>query len=219
TGISATLNPYINGFFWGFTNDQIGLLTLGVYISAILALILAPLAGRVWGKKKAAIIIGIMAFTLAPAPVFARQFGLLPPNGTPELFYIILFVTVLDVALIIAYQMLAAAMITDIVEESELSTGRRSEGTFFAGITFVRKLAQGVGVLTASLILMVASLRPGITTEEASPEAVTALGWGYAGTLLAVWTLMIISISFYRISRADHERNLQALADRTAANL
>lgn len=214
TGISATLNQFINGFFWNFTSDQIGLLTLAIYISAILALILAPLAGRVWGKKKAAIIIGLLAFTLAPAPVFARQFGLLPENGTPELFYIILFVTVIDIALIIAYQMLAAAMITDIVEESELSTGRRSEGTFFAGITFVRKLAQGVGVLTASLILMVASLRPGISTAEASPEAVTALGWGYAGTLLTVWMLMILSISFYKISRADHERNLQALAAR-----
>lgn len=217
TGISATLNQYINGFFWNFTSDQIGLLTFAIYISAVMALILAPLAGRIWGKKKAAIIIGLMAFTLAPAPVFARQFGLLPPNGTPELFYIILFVTVFDVALIIAYQMLAAAMITDIVEESELSTGRRSEGTFFAGITFVRKLAQGIGVVTASLILAVATLQPGTRPADASEEAVRSLGWGYAGTLLTVWMLMLLCITFYRISRADHERNLQALNARNGS--
>lgn len=213
TGISATLNQYINGFFWNFTGDQIAVLTFAVYLSAIMALVLAPLAGRTLGKKRAAIIIGLMAFTLAPAPVFARLLGLLPENGTPELFYIILVVTVFDIALIIAYQMLAAAMVTDIVEESELKTGRRSEGTFFAGITFIRKLSQGIGVMTASLILAFASIAPGIRPEDASADSVARLGFGYAATLLTVWMLMLLAISFYRISREDHARNLAALAN------
>ena len=216
TGISATLNQYINSFFWNFTGDQLALLTMAVFLSSGMALIVAPIAGRIWGKKRAAIIIGLMAFTLAPAPVFARLLGLLPANGTPELFYIILIVTVLDIALIIAYQMLAASMVTDIVEESELKTGRRSEGTFFAGITFIRKLSQGIGVLTASLILAAASIAPGTRVEDASPDSVAALGWGYATTLLTVWMLMIFAISFYRISREDHARNLEALAARQA---
>ncbi len=212
TGISATLNQYINGFFWDFTGDQIAILTFAVYLSAIMALILAPMAGRVWGKKRAAIIIGLLAFTLAPAPVFARLLGLLPENGTPELFYIVLVVTVFDIALIIAYQMLAAAMVTDIVEESELKTGRRSEGTFFAGITFIRKLSQGIGVMTASFILAFATIAPGIRPEDASADSVAKLGFGYAATLLTVWMLMMLAISFYRISREDHARNLAALA-------
>ncbi|MCR9193191.1 MAG: MFS transporter [Hyphomonas sp.] len=212
TGISATLNQYINGFFWNFTGDQIAILTFAVYLSAIMALVLAPIAGRIWGKKRAAIIIGLLAFTLAPAPVFARLLGLLPENGTPELFYIILIVTVFDIALIIAYQMLAAAMVTDIVEESELKTGRRSEGTFFAGITFIRKLSQGIGVMTASFILAFATIAPGIRPEDASADSVAKLGLGYAATLLTVWMLMLLAISFYRISREDHANNLAALA-------
>lgn len=216
TGISATLNQYINSFFWSFTGDQIALLTFAVFLSAGLALVLAPIAGKVWGKKRAAIIIGLMAFTLAPAPVFARLLGLLPANGTPELFQIILVVTVFDVALIVAYQMLAAAMVTDIVEESELKTGRRSEGTFFAGITFIRKLSQGVGVVTASMILSVAAIAPNTPVEDASAESVAKLGFGYAATLLTVWMLMILAISFYRISREDHARNLEALAAKQA---
>lgn len=216
TGISATLNQYINGFFWNFTGDQIAMLTFAVYLSAIMALILAPLAGRIWGKKRAAITIGLMAFTLAPAPVFARLLGWLPENGTPELFYIILIVTVFDIALIIAYQMLAASMVTDIVEESELKTGRRSEGTFFAGITFIRKLSQGIGVVTASLILAVAAIPPGTRPEDTDADSIAALGFGYAATLFTVWMLMILSISFYRISREDHARNLAALEQRAA---
>ena len=214
SGISATLNQYINGFFWEFTSDQIGGLTTAVYLSAILALLLAPFAGRALGKKRAAIIIGLLAFTIAPAPVLARQFGLLPPNGTDELYMIVLGITILDVGLIIAYQMLAASMVADIVEQNELATGRRSEGIYFAGISFMRKLAQGVGLLSASFILAVASITPGMRSSDASDEAVRTLGWGYALTLLTLWMIMIGCVNFYRISRADHEQNLQALAER-----
>jgi Na+/melibiose symporter-like transporter len=126
-------------------------------------------------------------------------------------------VTVIDVALIIAYQMLAASMVADIVEQSELATGRRSEGVFFAGISFIRKLAQGMGVMTASLILAFASITPGVRGVDLPDSAVERLGFGYAATLLTVWMLMILAISFYRISREDHEANLAALAERKAA--
>ena len=214
TGISATLNQYINGYFWGFTTTQTAGLTIGVYISAVLALIIAPLAGKTLGKKRGAIIIGILAFTIAPAPVFARLLGLMPPNGTEALYYTVLVITVADLALIIAYQMLAASMVADIVEDSELKTGRRSEGIFFAGISFIRKLAQGGGVFFASLILTAATIVPGTPPDQVSDTALRSLGWGYALTLIIVWTLMIVCVSFYRISRADHERNLRELSKR-----
>ena len=216
SGVSATLNQYINGFFWEFTADQISGLTLAVFLSAMMALVIAPLAGKSLGKKRAAIIIGLMAFTIAPAPVFARLLGLLPENGTSELYTIILVVTVFDIALIIAYQMLAASMVADIVEQNELATGRRSEGVYFAGISFMRKLAQGVGVLTASAILAFAAISPGMRPEEAGEDAVRTLGLGYGVMLLTLWMLMLLAVSFYRISREDHEKNLQALAEKQA---
>jgi len=216
SGTSASLNQYINGFFWEFTGDQIGGLTFAVFFSPLIALILAPIAGRVLGKKRAAIIVGIFAFTIAPAPIFARLFGLLPENGTPELYNIILFVTVIDIALIIAYQIIASSMVADIVEQSELETGRRSEGVFFAGISFIRKLAQFSGLFLASIVLSVAAIVPGSRAADVSAESVRSLGWGYGLVLLGIWSLMLIAVSFYRISRADHEQNLQALAKKRA---
>ncbi|MEL6862564.1 MAG: MFS transporter [Pseudomonadota bacterium] len=213
SGTSASLNQYINGFFWEFTGDQIAGLTFAVFFSPLIALILAPIAGRVFGKKRAAIIVGIFAFTIAPAPVFARLLGLLPANGTPELYNIILIVTVIDIALIIAYQIIAAAMVADIVEQSELETGRRSEGVFFAGISFIRKLSQFSGLFLASIILSVAAITPGSRAADVSAESVRSLGWGYALVLLSIWMLMLLAISFYKISREDHEKNLQALAE------
>ncbi len=217
SGISATLNQYINTIFWGFNNEQIATLTAAVYISTVLALVIAPLIGKTLGKKRGAIIIGAFAFSIAPLPVVLRLLGLLPPNGSEELFNIIITITVFDLALIIATQMLMGSMVADIVEDSEMQTGRRSEGIFFAGISFIRKLSQGVGVMTASAVLAVAGFAQGGGGQGATEESIRALGWGYAISLLAAWTLMLVCVSFYRISRDSHAANLDALAARQAA--
>ncbi|GGB80340.1 MFS transporter [Henriciella pelagia] len=211
SGISATLNQYINSIFWGFDPQQIAGLTVAVYVSAVLALVLAPLIGKTFGKKRGAIYTGILAFTIAPMPVFLRLLGLLPPNGTEALYYFVLCVTVFDVALIIAYQMLAASMIADIVEDSEIQTGRRSEGIFFAGISFIRKLSQGAGVLTASVILSIAGIVAGTAPELVADSSTRTLGLGYAIGVLTSWTLMLVCISFYRISRESHDETLSRL--------
>lgn len=217
TGVSATLNQYINTIFWEFDNTQIANLTMGVYISAILALIIAPIVGKTIGKKRGALIIGSLAFSIAPMPVVLRLFGLLPPNGSDELFIIIICVTVFDVALIIVTQMLLGSMVADIVEDSELQTGRRSEGIFFAGISFIRKLSQGAGVITASMVLSVAGLSRGGGVEAATDDAIRTLGIGYAVALITAWTLMLICVSFYKISRESHAANLEKLRERYAA--
>ncbi|MDP3457731.1 MAG: MFS transporter [Hyphomonas sp.] len=217
SGISATLNQYINTIFWGFDNQQIAMITAAVYISAILALIIAPIVGKTFGKKRGAITIGILAFSIAPMPVLLRLFGLLPPNGSEALFNIIITITIFDLALIIATQMLMGSMVADIVEDSQMQTGRRSEGIFFAGISFIRKLSQGAGVLTASAVLSVAGFAQGGGGAGATEDSIRALGWGYAVSLLCAWTLMLLCVSFYRISRESHAENLRTLDEREAA--
>ena len=214
SGISAALNQYVNGFFWEFSTDEIGILTVSVYISAIMAVVIAPIAGKVLGKKRGAIIIGLLAFTIAPLMVFLRLLGVLPPNGDPFLFKLILVMTIFDVGLIIATQMLMGSMVADIVEDSELQTGRRSEGIFFAGISFIKKLSQAAGVFVAAAVLSVAHITPGMRPGDVSEASLRTLGWGYAGSLFVIWMLMILAVSFYRISRESHAENLRQLRER-----
>jgi Na+/melibiose symporter-like transporter len=220
SGVAATLNYFINGFFWEFTTSQTALLTLSVFVSAILAFVLAPLVSKTLGKKRGALTVGVLAFSIAPMPVLLRLAGIMPPNGTEILFNIILFVTMIDVALIITFQILSSSMIADIVEDSELKTGRRSEGIFFAGILFMRKLARGSGLFLASLVLAAAELSRDMQPGELSQETLTVLGAGYAFGLLALWTTMIILLSRYKITREDHAANLAALEQaRTNSNV
>ena len=88
------------------------------------------------GKKRGVIMIGILAFSIAPAPVALRLLGVMPENGDPLLYPMILVLTIIDLALIITTQILTQSMIADLVEDGELRTQRRSEGVFFAAIIY-----------------------------------------------------------------------------------
>lgn len=215
--VSASLNHYINGFFWEFTTAQVSQLTLAIILSAVLALIIAPIVSRTIGKKRGAIIVGAIAFALAPAAVILRLLGLMPENGDPLLFHIILPFTVIDVALIIANQILMASMIADIVEDSEVRTGRRSEGVFFAAISFIRKIVSGVGILGASVVLGLASFPAGAQPGAVPDAVIRNLGLIYAPCLVGLYSLMILCLFLYRIDRTRHEANLATLKARAQA--
>jgi Na+/melibiose symporter-like transporter len=211
TGMGAGLNYYINSFYWEFTTDQISVLSISVVVSAVLGFLFSPLASRVLGKKKGAIVVGVLAFTVAPLPVALRLFGLMPENGDPILFPLILGVTVVDVALIIVFQTLMSSMIADLVEDSERQTARRSEGVFFAAVTFTRKMVQGLGVVAAGAVLTIAQFPRGVMPGEVADEAVLRLGAFYAPALFCLWMVMIACLSLYGIDRKQHQENLKAL--------
>ncbi|MEO0754584.1 MAG: MFS transporter, partial [Pseudomonadota bacterium] len=143
--------------------------------------------------------------------IMLRLFDILPPNGTPFIFWFVTITNVIDVGLIICFQILFASMVADLVEESELKTGRRSEGLFTAAVTFVRKSVQGFGVLAATIVLTLAEFPSGADVDEVSADAVWRMGAYYVPLVLTLWLSMVAVISTYRIDRDAHERNVRKL--------
>ena len=214
SGVSTTLSFYFSTFFWGFTTEQIGLISLSVVISALIAFFISPFISKRLGKKRGAITIGLMAFTVAPAPIFLRLLGLMPENGDPALFPLVLSIIVVDVALIIAYQTLSASMIADLVEEAEIKTQRRTEGVFFASVTFVRKVTQGIGAAVAGVLLTISQFPVGATPDQVPESVLTTFGWLYVPVIFGLWMIMIACLSLYSVDRKKHEANLETLAQR-----
>jgi GPH family glycoside/pentoside/hexuronide:cation symporter len=66
------------------------------------------------------------------------------------------------------------------------------------------------------IVLTFAGIQEGAQPDKVTDSSLTSLGWGYAVTLLAAWTLMMLCVGFYRISRESHENNLATLAARGA---
>ena len=213
TGVSGALAFLMLTYFWGFSGSQIFLWTLLVFISALIGLLVAPRVSKAIGKKRAVIVLGVIAYSMAPAPVLLRLLGWMPENGDPLLYPIVAAINTIDLSLIIALQAILYSMIADLVEQSELKTGRRSEGVFFAAVTFTRKATQGLGAFAAGIMLSVISFPQGAARGDVQPETLWKLGAFYAPSLLLLWTLMIVAVSFYRIDRQDHEQNLRRLED------
>ncbi len=218
-GVGAALIYYLHGYYWAFEGSQSAMVTASVLVSAFLALFIGPGLSKRTGKRKAAIILGLVALFFALAPVGLRLIGMMPDNGNPAVFVIVLVSTLLEYAAFIAMSALVNSMMADLAEDTELRTGRRSEGVLFAVMSFTRKAVEGVGVMAAALILTLISFPEGRDPGEVPQDAIDRLGEFYFPVVLVLWSGMVAMMLLYRINRGDHEANLRELAARAAAKV
>jgi len=210
-GLVGALGIYINTYFWELTATQISLLVLGYFLSALLALGAAPWLARRLGKKQAAIVTSVAAILIGPAPVALRLVGAFPPNGAPGLLPLLFAFGTVTIALIIMSGILTSSMIADIVEESELVTGRRSEGVFVAANSFVQKAVSGIGIFGSSLLLGAIGFPRDAQPGQVSPEVIHRLGLVFAPSIVVLNLIAVAFLSSYGISRDSHEDNVRRL--------
>ncbi len=211
SGLSAGMAFILYTYFWRFSSQQISVITMGVFGSAIIGALLAPWLSRTIGKKRGAIISGLLAFIGSPIPIVLRLTDVLPQETNALVFWFVFFATMIDVGLIICYQILSGAMMADLVEQAELKTGRRSEGIFFAASAFIGKMVNGLGVILAGYVITLAGLKTGADATHVSAETTWRLGMLYVPTILALWMTMLGIMSLYSLTRKGHEENLRAL--------
>jgi Na+/melibiose symporter-like transporter len=141
----------------------------------------------------------------------AVAFAITADNGSPFLIPTLAVVNTILVTLFITASILVASMLADVVEDSEVSTGRRSEGVFFAANAFVQKSVSGIGIFASTLLLNAIDFPRGAQPGSVAPEVVRNLGVAYAPTFVVLFMLMLGCIASYRITRAGHEANLERL--------
>jgi glycoside/pentoside/hexuronide:cation symporter, GPH family len=210
-GVDSSLSIYFGTYFWELTPSQLGIITLGPFISSAVALFAAPAISASAGKKHGAIWIFGMAIVCGPLPIAGRLVGVMPANGSPELLPILFVFTVLEVTLIITGSILLASMVADVVEDSQLQTGRRSEGVFFATRSFIAKAVSGIGVLAATMLLTTIGFPQHAKPGRVNPHVIFNMGLVYVSLLLVLYLISLAFICGYRISRDTHEENLRKL--------
>ncbi len=212
-GVSTSLSIYFSRHFWELTTTQIGYMNLPYFFSAFIALMLAPMVSRWLGKKKGGMTVLGLAFAMAPMPYILRVLGLFPENGTDTLFWTLVVFNTIEVTLIIMSSSLIAAMIADVVEDSEVKTGRRSEGIFFAANSFAQKAVNGLGVVVAGQILAIIQFPTKAKPGQVPEETLFDLAYIYVPTLLFFYLFALAVLSVYKINREDHSENLRKLAE------
>jgi Na+/melibiose symporter-like transporter len=138
----------------------------------------------------------------------------MPENGDPLLFPILATVNTIDLGLIIAMQAIFFSMLADLVEHSEVKTGRRNEGVFFSALTFIRKTNQGIGAFVAGLILQAVAFPEAASPADVPTGSVLQLGTLLVPSQWVLWGVMLVALAYYRLDRAQHQSNLTEIQAR-----
>ena len=216
SGLGLSSANFLFTLFWEFTSEQIGLLNMFLIISVFIAVIIAPRLSRRIGKKKAVIFFWFTAASLAPMPYLLRVFGWFPDNGSPALLPSVLAIYTVDMALFISANITISSMFADVVEDSEKTTGRRSEGIFFASRKFLEKSVSGLGIFMASSVLVMVGISETATPGSLDQATLSRWIFIYAPTYVFLYMLAVTLVFRYQIDREVHEKNLRQLAEESS---
>jgi glycoside/pentoside/hexuronide:cation symporter, GPH family len=210
-GLSTSLNIYFGTYFWELTPRKLGILALGPFFSSAIALVATPRISMTMGKKRGTLLIFGLATVGAPLPIALRLVNLMPANNSPALLPVLFVLTAIEVTLIVVASILIASMVADVVEDSQLQTGRRSEGLFFAARGFIQKAVNGIGVLCATVLLSAIGFPEGAKPGQVNPHVIFSLGLVYVPALFLLYLISVAVIGAYQISRESHQENLRQL--------
>jgi glycoside/pentoside/hexuronide:cation symporter, GPH family len=208
-GVHGALTLYFATFYWELTSAQISLLVVQAVFAALAASLLAPYAARLMGKKAAAIAALGLGMPVMVSPFLLRMSGLFPANHSPWLVPALIPLVALGSALSNTASILISSMIADVVEDSQVKTGRRSEGLFFAASAFMGKLVSASGLFSAGLILAWVAFPVGARPGAVDPHTLTRLVLTYMPVFAVLVLAAMAFLSFYDIDRHRHEENLR----------
>ncbi len=210
TGLSLSITLYVTRYVWQFSELAFKLYPLALGLSVVLMfLIVGPLHRR-FGKPMSGAVGSLATLAIAGTPYLLFLIGLWPPTGSVLSTGLFMgFMVAANTAGVVTI-ISATSMVAEIVEAYEERTGKRAEGTFYAGNWLVTKAATGGGILLTSLIIETIGLAPGTAQADVAPEVVRNLAIAYmlAATVLAVTAAFWLAR--FPISRADHEERIAA---------
>jgi glycoside/pentoside/hexuronide:cation symporter, GPH family len=212
TGLVFALNYYISSFFWLLSTKQIGVLMLAGFVTVFFAFMIGPIASRIFGKVKGAITLFCIGYVISITPLVLGLAHIYLHPGLPNLIWILLGFGVVSGAMTIGASIPVTAMIADVVEDSEIKTGRRNEGLFFAGNSFLAKAVTGLGLFASGVLLWAAGFPTAAIPGKVDPAIVHHFAFVYLVTITVIYAIGVVVLAFFPITRETHRKNLQTLA-------
>ncbi len=210
-GITFALANYLYLYVWHLSTGALAWYPITLFVSVICTfLIVSPLSKR-FDKRPIAMVSGLLGTFFWVAPFLLLQGGLWPsldaPLATPLLNAFFFAANLFTVMV----AMVGSSMMADIVEASEVETGRRSEALFYSGGMFMQKCATGIGIFIAGLIVSLSGLVPGSAPEHVSPDVTSPLIISYCLIIAILAVIATWAFAHFPISRKDHLERLQRL--------
>ena len=214
-GIASGLEIYVGIFFWRLSSLEMATFPVAYLVGVALAFLMVGPLSRRFGKRTAALATGAAALLVGPFPVLASLAGAFPARSSTAFLPLLLAFCGAALLLRVTTSILCVSMLTDVVEEHELRTRKRSEGLLTAATTLIQKSMSGVGVLASGLLLTVVHFPRNARPGSVAPALLRDLILLYIPLLTALGILSLLLLARYPIDQETHERNLRLL-DRVA---
>ena len=211
-GITFSISNYLYLFIWRFSPGAFMIYPWVLFASVVGTFLLVGPAHRRFGKRTTAIAGGLIGMAFWVTPFVLRHLHLWPVEGsvasTAGLFVFFFLANLFSVSVMIS----GGSMIADIVEASEVQTGRRSEGTFFAGNFFMQKCATGLGIFVTGLLVDLAGIPEKADPARVPESVIDNFSFYYCVLVILFAIVSSLIFRYYPIDRADHEARVAALA-------
>lgn len=198
---SQTMTTYVYPNYFKNTAAQSMSGLVGVVITLIMAGFTVKLSQK-FGRKE----LGIAA-SLIGAVVFAIGFVLQLKNAWA--FVVLYAIAYIGLAI---FSLICWAMITDVIDDTEVQTGQRSDGEVYSIYSFARKLGQAASSAVAGGLLTII----GYSAETQFDPAVTKGIYNMTCLVPAVgYLLLALVLAFlYPLNKARVESNAKVLAEK-----
>lgn len=215
-GITGGLATYFYTYFWELPSSALRALGLWAIPGGLIGVVVAPFWARWLGKKRGCLIVFFISIACTTVPIGLRLLGVMPPNASPWVLRILIVDSLFTGLFSITGFIIVTAMLADVVEETQVKTGQRSEGVLFAADSLLRKLTTSFGTIFPGLIIGYINFPKHALPGHVDPAILTHLAVIYLPTVTFLYLCSTSCILFYRIDRKRHEDNLERLADSAA---
>ena len=215
-GITVALSNYFYLHLWALKPQMIGPLASGGLLASVIGVFLAPYLSRRFGKKQA--MLGLLGFSVFAGllPISGRLLGIMPPNGSSLLYGLLFGDVVLAAAVGLMGLVILTSMVADVVEDQQVKTGVRSEGVLFAANGLVPKFTTGLGAFIAGSLISLVGFPVKAQPGTVNPDIVRHLALYYIPCVILLNGGSVVVLSFYKIDRQAHERNVAHLREAAA---
>jgi glycoside/pentoside/hexuronide:cation symporter, GPH family len=211
-GLAFALSNYLYTFVWRFPASAFLMIGGVLLAGVVVAFVIAPRLAHRFGKRRAASALMIASPILLTGPYLLRLLSLFPEPGNAAMLPVLFATMVANVTCAVSAAIIATSMMADVVEHSEATTGRRSEGVFAAGNFFVQKTTGGIGIFLAGVVLSLAGFPEGAIPGAVPEATLDRLTIVFSVSVVAVaWAAALLFFRF-PFDREEHETRISGRA-------
>lgn len=201
----STMTTYVFPNYFGNTQAQAATGIVSLVVTLICAGFTVRLSQR-FGRKELAVASSIFG-----AVVFAAAYVMQITNAW--LFVIIYAISYIGIAV---FNLICWAMITDVIDDTEVQTGERSDGTIYAVYSFARKLGQAASSGVTGVLLTAI----GYTQATAFDPEVTKGIYNLTCLVPAIGFVLLAVVLFflYPLNKSRIESNARELEKKRDSN-